>query len=182
MKKRIFVLTALFAGTAQAGLVSEMEGNDTLATANDLGLFSAPGGSVLVDGVIGDNDVDWFQFTLDNDASLSVFAAFATGPGADGVLQIVASGGDVIAFDDDSGIGLMPAISLNTLTAGTYFVGLSGFGDAGSGSVDTDELFDGQGHSENYGYKLNIGFTVVPAPGALALLGMGGLAVARRRR
>ena len=90
--------------------------------------------------------------------------------------------GDVIAFDDDSGVGFLPALQVESLGAGTYYLGMSGFGDVGSDSVDTDELADGIGHSEDFGYKLAVGFTIVPAPGALALLGMGGLAMSRRRR
>jgi hypothetical protein len=176
----LFTIAAL-AGTAHAGFFNESESNNTLATANDIGLFSAPGGAVLVDGVIGDNDVDWFRFTLSDTASLSFFAGFASA-GADGIMQVVADGGDVIAFDDDSGVGLMPALQIDNLAAGIYYIGLSGFGDVGVGSVDSDELADGDGHSQNFGYKLSVGFTIVPAPSSLALLGMGGMVMTRRRR
>ena len=172
----------LLAGSAQAGAFSEVESNNTLGTANSLGLFDVPGGSVIIDGAIGDNDVDWFEFTLAQDSSLAVFAAFSFGPSADGIMQLVSGGGDVIAFDDDSGIGFMPSFQFESLSAGTYYVGLSGFGDVGADSVDTDELADGLGHAESFQYKLAIGFTIVPAPGATALLGLGGLAMTRRRR
>lgn len=172
----------MLAGTAQAGAFSEVESNNTLGTANSLGLFDVPGGSVIIDGTIGDNDVDWFEFTLANSASLSVFAAFSSGGSGDGVMQLVASGGDVIGFDDDSGIGLMPALQVESLAAGTYYIGLSGFGDVDSSSVDSDDLADGIGHAEDFNYKLSVGFTIVPAPGATALLGLGGLVATRRRR
>ncbi len=76
----------------------------------------------------------------------------------------------------------MPAIQIESLAAGTYYVGLSGYEDVDSSSVDSDELADGLGHSENFGYKLSVGFTIIPAPGAMALMGMGGLMMARRRR
>lgn len=175
-------LALIIAGSAQAGLFAEVESNNTLGTANDLGSFGVPGGSVIIDGSITQGDVDWFQFTLTDTASVSVFAGFSFSSGADGILQVVADGGDVIAFDDDSGIGFMPALQIADLAAGTYFVGMSGFGDVGSGSVDTDELADGLGHSQDFLYKLNIGFTIVPAPSAMALMGMGGLVMARRRR
>jgi hypothetical protein len=176
------MLAAAAMGTsvASAQFMTEVESNNTLATANDIGIFSAPGGSMLVDGTIVQGDVDWFSFTLDNTASLAVFAAFATGAGADGVMQLVGSDGVVIAFDDDS-IGLMPALQIASLAAGTYYVGLSGFGDQGAGSVGTTDIFTGGGHSENFGYKMTFGFTV-PAPGALAMLGFGGALMARRRR
>lgn len=182
--KNVIVGTTLLAlaATAQAGgFFSEIEDNNSIATANDLGLFSAPGGSIAIDAVLGDADVDWYSFTLDNTASLSFFAAFAAGDG-DGLMQIVTAGGDVIAFDDDSGVGLMPAIQLDGLAAGTYYIGFSGFGDVDDTSVGSDELVDGLGHDENFSYKLSVGFSIVPAPGALALLGAGGLVAARRRR
>lgn len=171
---------ATLAGSAQAGFFNEVEDNNSLATANDVGVFGAPGGSLLIDGVLGINDVDWFSFTLSDSSTLSFFAAY--GVEGDGLMQIVTAGGDVIAFDDDSGVDLMPAIQITDLTAGTYYVGFSGFGDVDGSSVDSDELADGDGHSENFGYKLNIGFSVVPAPGAMALLGMGGIMMTRRSR
>lgn len=183
MTKQVAIATLVTtAGACFAGTYSEVESNNTLGTANWIGAYSAPGGSLIIDGSIQEGDVDWFEFTLNDDASLSVFAAFAFGSGADGVMQLVSDAGDVIAFDDDSGVGLMPAIQLETLTAGTYYIGLSGFGDVGSSSVDSDELADGLGHSENFQYKMTVGFSVVPAPGTLALAGLGGMALTRRRR
>lgn len=173
---------ATLATTAAAGsFFSEAEDNNSLAMANDIGVFDIPGGSVAVDGTITANDVDWFSFTLNNTASLSFFAAFSTGNG-DGIMQIVSAGGDVIAFDDDSGVGLMPAIQLDDLAAGTYYIAFGGFGDVDASSVDSDELADGNSHDEEFGYKLSIGFSIVPAPGAMALLGMGGLVMTKRRR
>ena len=175
----LFAIAAT-AGSAYAGsFFSEVESNNTLLTANDVGTFDAPGASVVVEGVLDQGDVDWFSFTLANDAAVAFFSAFGSG---DGAMQIVAAGGDVIAFDDDSGAGDMPALSISDLVAGTYYIGLSGFGDAFSSSVDSDELFDGAGHSESFGYKLTLGFTVVPAPSAIALLSMGGIVATRRRR
>jgi hypothetical protein len=174
-------LAAVATVASAGGFFSETEDNNTLALANDLGNFDVPGGSIAIDGVLGDNDVDWYSFTLNNTASLSFFAAFTAGDG-DGIMQIVDAGGDVIAFDDDSGIGLMPALSIASLDAGTYYIGFSGFGDVDFDSIDTDELADGAGHQENFGYKLSVGFSIVPAPGSLALLGMGGMMIARRRR
>lgn len=180
MRKTATAIAMLLAGSAYAGAFSEVESNNTLGTANDVGSYDAPGGSLIISGVLDTDDVDWYSFTLNDSATLSVFAAFASD--GDGVMQIATGAGDVIAFDDDSGIGLMPAIQLESLAAGTYYIGFSGFGDVGFGSVDSDELADGLGHSENFGYKLAIGFSVVPAPGAMALLGMGGMVMTRRRR
>jgi len=179
-KTIVFAACAAASSAAMAGgFVLEIEDNNSLATAHHLGMFDIPGGSLVVEGTITEGDVDWFEFTLNNTASLSFFGAFGSG---DGIMQIVSAGGDVLAFDDDSGVGFMPAIQIESLSAGSYFIGFSGFGDVDSSSVDSDELADGLGHSQDIGYKLNIGFSVVPAPGALALLGMGGMVATRRRR
>ncbi len=183
MNLRIMSLGLMACATvASAGtFFSETEDNNSLALADDIGTFSFPGGSVAIDGTLSEGDVDWFAFTLTDMASLSFFAAFTAGDG-DGIMQLVTSSGDVIAFDDDSGIGLMPAIQVANLAAGDYYIGFSGFGDVDSGSVDSDELADGLGHDEDFGYKLSIGFSIVPAPGAMALFGMGGIMMTRRRR
>ena len=181
LKTTVIAVSAAVSCSAFAGgIISESESNNTLGTANDLGLFDVPGGSIAVDGVLATGDVDWFEFELANTASLSFFAAFGTE--GDGLMQIVAAGGDVLAFDDDSGVGLMPAIQLDDLAAGIYYIGFSGFGDVDSGSVASDELADGVGHDEEFAYKLSVGFTVVPAPSSMALLGMGGMIATRRRR
>lgn len=183
MSTKVMLATlAMVAGAASAQFFSEVESNNTLGTANFVGTFSQPGGSVLIDGSITVGDVDWFSFTLTDVASLAVFAGFSSGSGADGVMQLVNSSGVVIAFDDDSGIGLMPALQVASLAAGTYYIGMSGFGDAGISSVGTTNVFDGLGHQQNFVYKLTIGVTVIPAPGAMALLGLGGLVATRRRR
>lgn len=174
-------VAALAANAYAGGFFSEDEDNNSMALANSLGVFDMPGGTAMVDGSITQGDVDWFSFTLNNTASLSFFAAFSSGNG-DGVMQLVTSAGDVIGFDDDSSVALMPALQYENLSAGTYFIALSGFGDVDSSSVDSNELADGSGHSENFSYKLSVGFTIVPAPGALALLGTGGLVMIRRRR
>ena len=181
MKMILLCTVAACAGATHAGFFSEFENNNTLALANYLGSIGAPGGSFVIEGSIGDSDVDWFSFTLDNDASLSFFSVFGSNNG-DGVMQIVAAGGDVIAFDDDSGVGFMPALQIENLTAGTYYIGLSGFDDVDDTSVASDELADGIGHNQNFTYKLNAGFSVVPAPGAVALFGMGGIMMTKRRR
>lgn len=74
----------------------------------------------------------------------------------------------VIGNDDNPTIGLSGFAS--NLTAGTtYFFVTTGFGNSDSG--DYSLSISGQGIA-----------TIVPAPGAVALLGLGGLALTRRRR
>ena len=112
------------------------------------------------------DDVDWYGFTVTDTASLSFFASFSNGAGADGVMQIVDDFGDVIAFDDDSGVGLLPAIQIANLAAGTYYIGFSGYGDADITSIGTDELLDGVGHTGFTGGSL----WIAPRQGIVAAL------------
>lgn len=182
MKIFLAVSAVAAAGLAANGQVfSESESNNTLATANSGGTFDAPGGSILFDGQISEGDVDWFSFSLSNTAGLAVFAVFSANAGADAVMQVVDSSGIVIAFADDS-LGLLPSLQLMDLAAGTYFVGVSGFGDGNASSVGTSDVFDGLGHDEDFVYKLSVGASVVPSPASLAMLGLGGAMMVRRRR
>ncbi len=171
------------ASSAHAGLIVETESNNTLATANSIGTFNAPGGSILVDGsitpgtpVIGGGftggDVDWFKFIVTGPTQL-VSATFGLPSSAVGnsVLSLYDSTGTLIVQDDDSGINAFSALEA-VLSAGTYYLVVTGFPD-----------FNNLGnHGENFNYKMTVGTNVSPAPGALALLGAAGLLGGRRRR
>lgn len=170
------------AATAHAGVVfSESENNNSLNLADDLGSVGFGSSMISIGGFLNDSDVDWFRFTLTGTATSAIFSSI--GPnGADGVMQLVAQGGDVIAFDDDSSIGFMPSISASNLAAGTYYIGLTGWGDVDASSVFTDELANGNGHTEFFDYNIDAEFIVIPSPGALALFGIGGAMMTKRRR
>jgi hypothetical protein len=192
MKSMILSAAALatLVGSANAALFVESESNNTLGTANNLGTYGPPGEGIVIDGTITSGDVDWFQFTINGTGTYVVAAAFAipaSTNSTDGVMQLVNSAGVVLEFDDDDNIGFMPSLEFAGLTAGTYYIGLSGFGDASSSSVGTTDVLDGltssgAAHSENWDYKMVLGLNIIPAPGSIALLGLGGLAMARRRR
>jgi hypothetical protein len=173
MKLMTVATLALAAGVAQAAIFFEIESNDTLNTANDLGSYGVPGDGIVVDGMISSGDVDWFCFTLLDNATMVVAALFDLNPdqGNDGVMGLFDSLGNAIEIDDDDGIDLMPALQAADLAAGTYYIAISGYPD-----------FDFEGdHEESFEYKLVIGLNI-PTPGALALMGLGGLTIARRRR
>jgi hypothetical protein len=68
----------------------------------------------------------------------------------------------VVAVSEGFGGATSESLELLGAAAGTYYVVVDTFGTAFAGS--------------------NFTLTVIPAPGAFALLGLGGLAVARRRR
>ncbi|MEM7756107.1 MAG: PPC domain-containing protein [Planctomycetota bacterium] len=171
-------------------IVFESEPNDTIANADFAGTFTQPGGSVAIDGTITAGDVDWFQINLNQASTLLLSAIGSATVDADSQLMVVdGSGTDVLAFDDDSGPGLLSALQLFNLSAGTYFVGVSAFDDITflDDAVNTDTLFDGLDnagapHDGAFEYKLAIAVNLVPTPGAAAVLGGAGLMLARRRR
>ncbi len=109
--------------------------------------------------------------------------------------------GILLAADDDGGDGLNSLI-VATLSAGTYYLGVSEFnsffedgfinsGSAFEGGDDADVILNidgqmwGQGLAGEFLDQETLFFCFdvsVPAPGSMALLGLGGLAAIRRRR
>ncbi|MCU0688141.1 MAG: PPC domain-containing protein [Phycisphaerales bacterium] len=192
---------ALAAGTANAGLILETESNNSAATANNIGTFNVPGGSVLVDGTITPGsigqagDVDWFRFTVGGTATVVASIFSLNNVNADSELWLIGSDGTtILAYNDDGnvngGSGNMSSLIQANLAPGNYFLVISGFNDGGAsnnlpdGFVGDAAPVPGQtsGHTQNFDYKFIVGFNVIPTPGAAALLGLGGLAMARRRR
>lgn len=124
-------------------------------------------------------------------------------PAFDTILGLFDSAGNLIDSDDDDGPDAFSAIVSN-LGLGTYyaavvdyspFIGSSGgsaYGYVMRGGNDagttTLAVTDGVSTLASPGEALAVGgvnwysFTVVPTPGAAALLGLGGLNLARRRR
>lgn len=206
---------AAAAGTANASLILESEPNNTAATANPIGTFNIPGGSILIDGTITPGtlgtpntpgtagDVDWFGFTVTGSA-MGVASIYSLNPSGTGnsELWLVDSNGTVLAFNDDgnpAGGQFMSSIFNLTLMPGNYFLVVSGDNDSGTitggttltgpdaAAVALPDGFEGattqvDGHTQSFDYKFVVGFNVVPTPGAAALLGLGGLMLARRRR
>lgn len=179
-------LVAASAASADFDMVmTETEPNDTLADANFTDVLDFPGGSILVDLNIEPGDVDWFEFEVSDFATLLISQVGSPDdPTPDLQLQLVDGSGTVIEFDDDDGPGLLPAINVPALPAGTYFIGVSGFPD---GNADPSQLFDGLDsaglpHQQSGAGKLSIDANVIPAPGAVTLAGLAGLAALRRRR
>lgn len=198
----VFALVAA-AGTANAGLVFESEPNNTAATANPIGTFNIPGGSVLIDGTITPGtlqqqtgapgtpgDVDWFTFTVTGISTVVASIFSLNNTTADSQLWLVSGNGTtILAFNDNGNPGggspSMSSLIQFNLAPGTYFLAVSGFNDGNASNLpdgfagNTTQL---SGHTQSFDYKFLVGFNVIPTPGATALLGLGALAIARRRR
>lgn len=169
----------LGAGVAYADTVFESEPNDTAATANNLGIVHI-GHLVSANWVPGGGgqvfNTDWFTFTLPDTGflwdieTLPDFQGLGDGI-ADTRLFLYSDAGNTLIDSDDDGGLLDPdtGFGLSLLTGiapGTYWLENRGF---------TDD--DG-----DTGVDYFLSFTKIPAPGALALLGLAGLAGTRRRR
>jgi hypothetical protein len=175
-------LVAMSTHTASALPIPEIEPNNDFANAHDLGLIGPGESSITIEGAIELGDVDWFTFTLTDTATFANFVAYAQDDESNAELQFVDEFGDVLIFGSDEAGGFDPLINAFDTSAGRYFVGISGFGDAPPISVLFNQLFDGQGHSEQFSYRLELGFNVVPSPSTGAILLPGLLLGARRRR
>lgn len=169
--RKVFALgclgAAALAGSASAAFYIESEPNDTLATANFVGNYTFPGDAFLVDGTISPSgDQDWFMFTVSNAAQmrLATYGRPDSNSG-DSILELYDSAGTLLASDDDGGINLFSSLEYNSTAGGTFYIRVNSF--EGRTSFD---------------YKLVVGLNIVPAPASMALLGMGGLVLGRRRR
>lgn len=178
MRKVLVVASiGVFAGVAYADTVFETEPNDTAATANNLGIIHnghlVSANHIIPGGPLTD---DWFTFTLPDTGFLWTIETLPDFDGlGDGIADTrlflyTGPGTGLIDSNDDGGL-LDPdtnfGLSLITgIAPGTYWLENNGFND--------DDL--------NTGVDYFISFTKIPAPGALALLGLAGLAGTRRRR
>ncbi|MFK7789271.1 MAG: PEP-CTERM sorting domain-containing protein, partial [Phycisphaeraceae bacterium] len=178
-------------------------GNDTVGTATSFGTFTGPlttisigtdaeDGNTVIGGdeidfvsIDGTSDTDVFAFSLvggfDFDVMLSMDPKGPTyneGP-QDGTqtslntkeltnlqLELLDSGGSVLFTANTAGLGLAELIS-ETLAAGDYFARVS----TESGAVDKIQTC-----------QLDITAELVPEPSSMAILGLGGLLLIRRRR
>lgn len=131
-------------------------------------------------GHIATSEIDWYAITLTGPGGLRVTTAKTFAIGADRhpdtELGVYNSNGFLLGNNDDIAFPANPysLVSLSNLPAGTYYIAVGGFntafGVAGFGVTSTATT-SGQ-------YWLN----VAPEPASLALLGLGALAVVRRRR
>ena len=163
---------------------------DTQALAINLGSLGNGITSVSSSLNSATTNLKWYQFTLDAGNPNTFMDAWINPGSFDTEIGIYDAAGNLVGTDDDGGLGLLSALSYGTgsgisqdeiadgssgaaLGAGTYFIAVGGY----------DTAFGATGFGVTAGagtgsFTLNM----IPTPGALALLGLGGLAADRRRR
>lgn len=177
---------------------------DVQATAIDLGTLEV-GGMLMTQGTLPSQTTNlmWHKFTIDTPVSASDAHAWlelmSNDSGFDTEIGLYDSAGNLLDSDDDDGFGAQSVLSYGAgsgellggtgttdtlavigagqdggmLAAGEYYVVIGGFN-----TVFGASNFSVTAGTATGDFKL----TIVPAPGALALLGLGGLVAARRRR
>ncbi|MFM8579304.1 MAG: PPC domain-containing protein, partial [Planctomycetaceae bacterium] len=111
------------------------DAGDTLSTA---AAISAGSGSVRLSGRVGDGshgsrDVDLYGFTLAAGQRITVDVdarSLAGSSTLDSYLRVFDSAGRQVAFNDDANGSLDSFLTFTARSAGTYYVGVSGYGNA----------------------------------------------------
>ncbi len=141
-----------------------LEPNDSLATATPLALVDrrASVTAVVGDGSNGAADVDLFAVSLAAGETLTVdidATTLAEPSDLDSFLRLFDAGGLQLAANDDANGSLESFLSFVAPAAGTYFVGVSAYGNAAY-----DPAVDGSGQvaATTGGYAAT--FIVTPAP------------------
>ncbi|XVJ60584.1 MAG: hypothetical protein HEQ23_14810 [Tepidisphaera sp.] len=97
--------------------------------------------------------------------------------GGDTVLAMFNSSGTILGFDDDSGDGLASSLGVASPNDGVVYVAVSSYN--GLAGQETNAYYDNRITNTSVA---TFDLRVVPTPGSLALLGLGGLLAGRRRR
>lgn len=184
IKKAICIAAiAASAGAQASNNYFEVETNDSIATAQNIGSLLS-GSEVNVFGLRydvilpGGSSVDYYKFSTASTLNLSLSVATATGSilGNDPMVGLFSSTGALIDMNDDISNSNYDSLLTRSVSAGTYYVAVTGYNDP----MD----FSGTG-DKNWSYVLTISAAPVPEPESYAmfLAGLGIIgAVARRRK
>ena len=162
-------------------------------TAIDLGVLT---GDTVVTGSLAAGEVNWYTFTIGTNPYIDITTNDTP---FDTELGVYTDIGNLVASDDDDGFGLNSTLSFGTgsglllgddfnlggngiaegedgpLGPGTYYLAMGAFNTTFNGT--NWDATSTSGASGDY----IISIYTIPAPGSLALLGLGGLAIRRRR-
>ena len=186
IKKAICIAAIAASAGAQARApisVNEIESNDTIATAQNLGSLVS-GSEVNVVGLRFDfipflnSSVDYYKFSTASTLNFTFSVATLTGSasGNDPMVGLFNSSGNLIDMNDDISDDNYDSLLTRSVSAGTYYVAVTGYNLA--------QDFSGTG-DKNWPYVLTISAAPVPEPESYAmfLAGLGIIgAVARRRK
>jgi len=158
-------------------------------SATNLGTFANTENNPLTaNGTLAAGEIKWYKFTVASAigaGNLYEWLQINTNGSAlstnnDTEIGLFNAGGDLLAEDDDGGDGLLSLLQYGNgglqgagLAAGDYYLALGAFNTTFSGGFGATSASTYTG-----AFQLNL----IPAPGAMALLGLGGLIVGRRRR
>lgn len=147
------------------GPAGRLEPNDTLAQATAVTLVD---GAAVFEGLIGDGgqgrrDVDLFAVALAAGETLTVaVSAWDRGSALDSYLRLFDAAGRQLAANDDFGGFLDSRLRVTVTASGTYFIGLSGYRNAGY-----DPLTPGSGppgSTGSYSLVVTVGGGEPPPP------------------
>lgn len=149
-----------------------LEPNDSLAQAS---VVTTTNGSASLTGLIGDGtygsaDVDIFRFALAAGQTLTAdIAARTAGSQLDSFLRVFDADGRQLALNDDFGGALDSYLEFTAPVAGTYFLGVSGFGN--SWYVPTRAGSGQAGSTGSYRLDLALGGAPQPPPPTVSVVG-----------